>query len=97
MTPEKKPLTGCQARVYRAILSHWSEHAVPPTIRELMAACDIHSPNGVVCNMKALRKKGWIVTGRNDLSRAAIPVDLNETVKALASMLLQSEPESRAA
>jgi repressor LexA len=31
-----------------------------PTVRELCAAANIVSPNGVVCHLKALERKGYI-------------------------------------
>jgi len=96
---EKKPLTDCQHRVFYAILFHWSEHAISPTIRELMTATGIASLNGITCNLKAIRKKGWLsVNCDHGHSRSLIPVDLCETIKAHAMLLLQGKPpESRAA
>jgi SOS-response transcriptional repressor LexA len=32
----------------------------PPTIRQIGAAMGIRSPNGVMCNLHALKKKGFI-------------------------------------
>src|SRR3954454_14100439 len=32
----------------------------PPTIRDIGTAFDIKSPNGVMCHLKALEKKGYI-------------------------------------
>ena len=37
----------------------------PPTFREIGKAFNISSPNGVVCNLKALEKKGYIQRRRH--------------------------------
>lgn len=39
------------------------QNGVPPTIRQLQLELDIASPNGVLCHLKALRKKGVLVKG----------------------------------
>ena len=40
-----------------------------PTVREIAAQFDIRSPNGVVCHLKALEKKG-LITREPNMSRA---------------------------
>lgn len=56
----RQPLTDRQRQVYEAIVRHFSEHGGAPTVRELMPVVGTDSPNGVVCHLKALAKKGWI-------------------------------------
>lgn len=36
------------------------EQARPPSVRELMQLLHVDSPNGVVCHLKALERKGFI-------------------------------------
>jgi len=55
------PLTERQREVYDAILTHLHNAGVPPTIRDLCFALDIRSPQGVVCHLKPLANKGWIL------------------------------------
>lgn len=47
---------------------------LPPTIRELMERFDIHSPNGVVCHLWALRHKGYI-TWQDGKARTIVAVE----------------------
>lgn len=55
-----EPLTDRQAQVLDAIRDHFAEHGFAPTVRELMTALRISSPNGMQCHLAALEKKGWI-------------------------------------
>lgn len=50
------------------ILQYIQSCRIPPTVREIGAAFDIQSPNGVMCHLKALEKKGYITRDRR-LSR----------------------------
>lgn len=59
-TPPPGELTVRQAEVLRTIHSHLVEEDCYPTIRELMAYFGIRSPNGIMCHLLALRKKGLI-------------------------------------
>ena len=54
-------LTKRQRAVYRAIARHYADHRFPPSIREIGKLLDISSPNGVVCHVRALQRKGWVV------------------------------------
>jgi repressor LexA len=55
------PLTAKQQRIYDFICHRIDERGYPPTIRDIGMAFDIRSPNGVMCHLKALEKKGHIV------------------------------------
>lgn len=39
----------------------WNDKGVPATIRGIGERFDIKSPNGVMCHLKALEKKGYVV------------------------------------
>jgi repressor LexA len=58
---ETAQLTPKQKRIYDFIVHRIEERGYPPTIRDIGAAFDIKSPNGVMCHLKALEKKGFIV------------------------------------
>lgn len=58
---DRPPLTERQAAIFRMIVAHIGEHQRPPSIRDVMAAFDIRSPNGVVSNLRAIAEKGWLV------------------------------------
>ena len=62
MTPEndQPPIltTAKQAEVLQWIKDN--SRLYSPTVREIAAAFSIRSPNGVVCHLKALERKGLI-------------------------------------
>lgn len=55
------PLTPKQQRIYDFVCQQIDDRGYPPTIRDIGTAFDIRSPNGVMCHLKALEKKGFIV------------------------------------
>ena len=62
-------LTERQQAVYEFIRDKIRNRGYGPTVREIGYEFDISSPNGVVCHLKALEKKGLIKREQN-LSRA---------------------------
>ena len=62
MTAPNSTLTTRQQEIYEVIKSHIEEKGWPPTIREIGGGVGIRSPNGVICHLKALVKKGVIET-----------------------------------
>ena len=54
------PLTRRQIRVLDIIVDCIAERGYQPSIRQLMARLKIKSPNGIVCRLTALEKKGYI-------------------------------------
>lgn len=71
-------LTPRQQKVYEFIRDKIRGRGYGPTVREIAEHFGIQSPNGVVCHLKALEKKGFIVREAN-MSRAirlsAEPID----------------------
>lgn len=67
-TPWDK-LTQRQRDVVNAFLSHTTEHGSPPAIRELMAALELSSPNGVCNHLEALEGHGWLCRNTDSKSR----------------------------
>jgi repressor LexA len=62
-TREQEPppvLTTRQLEVYGLILEGMRRHGRAPTIRALQARLQLASPNGVVCHLLALEKKGLL-------------------------------------
>src|SRR3954466_9880705 len=57
---ETTSLTRRQREIYDFITRKIESRGFPPTIRDIGAAFDIKSPNGVMCHLKALEKKGFI-------------------------------------
>src|SRR5579884_589104 len=53
-------LTDKQRQIYDFIADKIESRGYGPTVREIGLAFDIKSPNGVMCHLKALEKKGLI-------------------------------------
>ena len=53
-------LTVRQQQILNFIYQHIDDHGWPPTVREIGAEMEISSPNGVMCHLKALKKKDRI-------------------------------------
>jgi repressor LexA len=57
---EFNQLTDRQKEIYEFIREKIESRGYGPTVREIGEAFDIKSPNGVMCHLKALEKKGLI-------------------------------------
>lgn len=53
-------LTKRQQQVYRFIRQYVQEHGYAPTVREIADRFQMRSPNGVMCHLRALERKGFI-------------------------------------
>src|SRR3954469_17638278 len=62
-------LTKRQKTVYKFIREKIRNRGYGPTVREIGLQFDIASPNGVMCHLKALEKKG-LITREPNMSRA---------------------------
>ncbi len=58
--PDFSQLTARQREIYDFIRDKIENRGYGPTVREIGDAFDIWSPNGVMCHLKALEKKGLI-------------------------------------
>src|ERR1700682_1517119 len=58
--PDFTQLTERQKEIYDFIEEKIEGRGYGPTVREIGLAFDIKSPNGVMCHLKALEKKGLI-------------------------------------
>ena len=69
---EAQPLTTKQEAIYNFIRKHIENKGFPPAIRDICDEFSISSPNGVMCHLKALQKKGYInrVEKRDNKMRA---------------------------
>ncbi len=68
--PDFSTLTERQREIYDFIKGKIESRGYGPTVREIGLAFEIRSPNGVMCHLKALEKKGLIV--REGFSARAI-------------------------
>ena len=57
---DKPALTESQMRIFQYICKYIEQSGYPPAIRDIGKAFDIASPNGVMCHLRALQKKGYI-------------------------------------
>lgn len=58
-------LTDKQEKIYQFIRKTIEDRGFPPTIRDICREFQIKSPNGVMCHLKALEKKGKIRRDEN--------------------------------
>src|SRR5438093_4265002 len=58
--PDFSQLTERQREIYEFIREKIERRGYGPTVREIGEGFDIKSPNGVMCHLKALEKKGLI-------------------------------------
>src|SRR5436309_15772305 len=58
--PDFSQLTERQREIYDFIRERIEGRGFGPTVREIGEGFDIKSPNGVMCHLKALEKKGLI-------------------------------------
>lgn len=66
---DRQKLTSRQEAIYEFIRDKIMNRGYGPTVREIGSNFAIKSPNGVMCHLKALEKKGLIVREQN-MSRA---------------------------
>ncbi len=66
---ETEPMTRRQKYVYEFIRDKIHNRGYGPTVREIGEHFDIASPNGVMCHLKALEKKG-LISREPNMSRA---------------------------
>lgn len=79
-----RPLTGQQQIVYDFIRDKIVSRGYGPTVREIGEHMNIKSPNGVMCHLRALERKGMITRTANK-SRA---IELTEPITRLANSAL---------
>src|SRR5262249_15995009 len=63
--PDFSTLTERQREIYDFIRSKIESRGYGPTVREIGEGFGIKSPNGVMCHLKALEKKGLIIRQEN--------------------------------
>jgi repressor LexA len=74
-------LTAKQKRIYEFIRDKIEQRGYPPTVREIGEAFHIKSPNGVMCHLTALVKKG-LITREAQSARAIQLSDYSPPVTA---------------
>lgn len=79
-----RPLTNQQRTVYEFILERIVTRGYGPTVREIGEHMNIRSPNGVMCHLRALERKGMITRAANK-SRA---IELTESIASLVGASL---------
>ncbi len=79
-----RPLTNQQKTVYDFILERIVTRGYGPTVREIGEHMNIKSPNGVMCHLRALERKGMITRAANK-SRA---IELTESISSLVGASL---------
>lgn len=88
----KGVLTARQQAIYDFIKDKILTRGYGPTVREIGAGFKIRSPNGVMCHLKALEKKG-LITRESHMSRAIqLAEPLARTSLPLAGRIAAGSP-----
>lgn len=66
-------LTERQEEVLSFYRSFYRDHGIPPTTRESAAHFGFASPNGVMCHVRALSKKGYLVSRGDHINHRYLP------------------------
>ena len=94
MSDAKPDLTKRQEQIYNFVKGQITGRGYGPTVREIGTEFGIKSPNGVMCHLKALEKKGFISRDPN-MSRAitlAEPLNHVKTALPLAGSVAAGSP-----
>lgn len=99
-TTKRQVLTRRQQEIYDFLADKITNRGYGPTVREIGLEFNIKSPNGVMCHLKALERKG-LIRRESNMSRAICLVDSlpnKSTLKLLGvapsgSALQPAEPE----
>ena len=83
----KPTLTTRQRDIYNFLKDKIVNRGYGPTVREIGAHFGIRSPNGVMCHLKALEKKG-LITRESHMSRA---IQLSESPQERMSLPLAGQ------
>ena len=81
-------LTQRQAEILQYVIDHRGAYGRSPTFREIARKFKIASPNGIVCHIKALVKKGKVSYSPH-ISRSIVPkeaLDRQAVVQTLADI-----------
>jgi len=73
-SPKRRALTKRQQEIFDFVRDKIVNRGYGPTVREIGTEFGIRSPNGVMCHLKALEKKGLIIRESN-MSRAITLAD----------------------
>ena len=88
-------LTSRQREIYSFIRSKIQGRGYGPTVREIGNEFGIKSPNGVMCHLKALQKKGLIHREANMSRAITLLQDTPAGVHTCLKMLGRDPPEHR--
>lgn len=88
--PDDSDLTTRQREIYLFIREKVAGEGRPPTVREMCARFGINSPNGIMCHLNALEKKGYIVREKN----AARAIRLVTPIESRRHEMYEPSPES---
>ncbi len=89
---KKSTLTPRQKDIYNFIKDKILSRGYGPTVREIGAGFKIRSPNGVMCHLKALEKKG-LISREAHMSRAIqLSEPLSKTSLPLAGRIAAGSP-----
>ena len=84
-TNKRQVLTRRQQEIYDFLADKITNRGYGPTVREIGSEFNIKSPNGVMCHLKALERKG-LIRRESNMSRAICLVDAGPNKSSLRSL-----------
>lgn len=81
-----RPLTKQQQAVYDYIRERMLTRGYGPTVREIGEHMNIKSPNGVMCHLRALERKGMILRAANKSRAIELTAPISRSVEASLSI-----------
>jgi len=76
--PGQNPITDRQQVMIDVLVVRFRADYRPASVRELMTDTGINSPNGVICHLRALVKKGFVFELDDKSSRRFVPVSVKQ-------------------
>ena len=79
----QQTLTKQQQNVFNFIRKQIQQHGNAPTIREIAEEMGFRSPNGVICHLTALEKKGLINRGSHKSRSISLTSEIEHEIRGL--------------
>ena len=79
----QETLTKQQQTVFNFIRKQIKQNGNAPTIREIAEEMGFRSPNGVICHLTALEKKGLILRGSNKSRSISLTDEIEDEIRGL--------------
>jgi len=87
-------LTARQSQLLNFIRKFTAKSGYPPTVREMADYMEVAFNNGVVCHLKALKKKGCVEWEPNKARSVRLTEEASSQIRGLPLVTLEAISES---